>query len=1043
MLLEAVKKRSVRSPVSAATSLTTRIPVATFISSVSNPPPSSKPFRLVDSHTGNHFLIDTGAFLSVFPASDVDRRECRQDSSIQLVAANGTPIASYGRRRIQLFISGRSYEWDFVLADVTQPLIGSDFLAHFGLLVDVAGQRLLDSDNYASQPLLPQDGTPTQVNAAFAHVGPYANLFDEYSDVFRAELRQKPGSNPMHGIFHHIETIGPPVFSKFRRLSPQKLEVAKAAFDEMLAMGVCSRASSPYASPLHMVPKSDGSWRPCGDYRRLNQQTVPDHYPMPNITDLTSSLNGAKIFSKLDLLKGYFQVPVYPEDVPKTCIITPFGSFVFHYSTFGLKNSGATFQRMMDSIFGSISYCIVYVDDLLVFSRNESEHFQHLRTILSLLRDNGLVVRSDKCQFGVPTVSFLGHTISSSGIAPLESKVEAIKKFPVPSTVHELQRYLGLLNYYHRFIPHAANVLAPLYDAVSGKAKHLMWDSQLQEAFDRSKNLLADSTLLAYPVPKRPLELLTDASDVAVGAALQQVQSDGSHKPLAFFSKKLRPPEKRYSVFDRELLSAYLATRHFRYLLEGAEFTIKTDHRPLISALTKSSDALSARQQRQLSAISELGCLMEYVPGKSNPVADALSRIEIDSIQPGIDYRRMASLQASDPETAAYRSAITSLVWRDFSLPDSAETLLCDISTGKPRPLVPAAMRREVFEMIHSLSHPSIRATVDLVAKRFVWHGLRADVRTWARACLNCQKSKVIRHTESGISSFPDQGRRFAHLHVDIVGPLPLSDGFRYLFTMTERTTRWPDAVPMVDASTYSCAKALLEAWISRFGVPTHLTSDRGSVFTSKLWKNLSELLGIQLHVTTAYNPEANGMAERTHRTLKQSIMARCNDSRWSNHLPWILLGLRTTPKEGIGVSPAEMVYGEPISVPGEFFDHSDNNETIQFSLAQLRRVVGKFAPFRSTKANYRKTNIPNDLQKTQYVFIREDSHRPPLTRPYRGPYRVVGRSNKAMRLLIGNKMDWVSIDRLKCAYIDHEISPDIQYTRSGRLISSPDRFCP
>lgn len=479
-----------------------------------------------------------------------------------------------------------------------------------------------------------------------------------------------------------------------------------------------------------------------------------------------------------------------------------------------------------------------------------------------------------------------------------------------------------------------------------------MWDIQQQEAFDRSKHLLADSALLAYPVPNRPLELLTDASDVAVGAALQQVQPDGSRKPLAFFSKKLRSSEKRYSVFDKELLSVYLATRHFRYLLEGAEFTIKTDHRPLISALTKSKDALSARQQRQLSAISELGCLMEYVPGKSNPVADALSRIEIDSIQPGIDYRRMASLQASDPEIAAYRTAITSLVWRDFSLSDSGETLLCDISTGKRRPLVPSAMRREVFEMIHSLSHPSIRATTDLVAKRFVWHGLRADVRRWTRTCLHCQKSKIIRHIESGISSFPDQGRRFAHLHVDVVDPLPtcISDGFRYLFTMTERTTRWPDAIPVIDASTHSCAKALLDAWVSRFGVPAHLTSDRGSVFTSSLWKKLSELLGIQLHVTTAYNPEANGMAERTHRTLKQSIMARCTDGRWSDHLPWILLSLRTTPKVGIGVSPAEMVYGETISVPGEFFDHSNIDGSSRFSLEQLRRMVGKFAPFRPTK---------------------------------------------------------------------------------------------
>ena len=171
--------------------------------------------------------------------------------------------------------------------------------------------------------------------------------------------------------------------------------------------------------------------------------------------------------------------------------------------------------------------------------------------------------------------------------------------------------------------------------------------------------------------------------------------------------------------------------------------------------------------------------------------------------------------------------------------------------------------------------------------------------------------------------------------------------------------------------------------------------------------------------------------------------MARCTDNRWSDHLPWVLLGLRTTPKDGIGVSPAEMVYGETVSVPGEFFYQNSADESTKFSLEQLRRVVGKFAPFRPTKKNYRKTNVSEDLLKTEYVFVREDSHRPPLTRPYRGPYRVVDRSNKALRLSIGNKLDWVSIDRLKCAYMDDELSPRGEYTRSGRFVCPPDRFFP
>ena len=200
------------------------------------------------------------------------------------------------------------------------------------------------------------------------------------------------------------------------------LAAAKKAFVEMEQMGICTKGASPWASPLHMTPKADGTWRPCGDYRRLNMTTEADHYPMPNMADLTASIGKARVFSKLDLLKGYFQVPVYPEDVPKTAIVTPFGSYIFHYSTFGLRNSGATFQRLMDQILGHLTYCIVYVDDILVFSENHHDHRHHLREVLRLLQENGLVVRPDKCAFGTETVQFLGHQISPDGIHPCQAK---------------------------------------------------------------------------------------------------------------------------------------------------------------------------------------------------------------------------------------------------------------------------------------------------------------------------------------------------------------------------------------------------------------------------------------------------------------------------------------------------------------------------------------------------------------------------------------------------------------------------------------------
>lgn len=300
-------------------------------------PGGSPTFFLLDPITGIRFLVDTGAGRSLLPASRWKKPHLLQHD-VRLSAANGTPIPTFGCQHLKIRIGNRTYGWNFVVADVTLPLLGADFLANYHLLVDVRSGRLLDTDSLAATPIAaaPEDLTIQVIDATDS----YAHLRNSYPDVFKPELRQQPQSPVKHGIYHHIKTAGPPVFSRFRRLPPGKLVAAKQTFAELERLGICQKASSPWASPLHIVTKKDGSLRPCGDYRRLNMQTEPDHYPLPNIADVTSFLHGAKIFSKLDLLKGYYQVPVHTEDVPKTAVTTPFGTFTFNYSCFGLRNPG-------------------------------------------------------------------------------------------------------------------------------------------------------------------------------------------------------------------------------------------------------------------------------------------------------------------------------------------------------------------------------------------------------------------------------------------------------------------------------------------------------------------------------------------------------------------------------------------------------------------------------------------------------------------------------------------------------------------------------
>jgi transposase InsO family protein len=442
-----------------------------------------------------------------------------------------------------------------------------------------------------------------------------------------------------HNTEHIIETTGPPITCRARRLPPGKLAVAKKVFKELLQRGEIRPSKSPWASPLYMKPKSDGSWRVCGDYRAINARTKPDRSPVPNILDFNAELADKKVFSKIDVNKAFYHIPVSTEHIEKTAVITPFGLYEFLKMPFGMHNSAQTWQRFIDSLFRDIPNVYVYIDDILIASPNAIQHEQDIKKVLNVLYQAGLTINMAKCEFYKEEVSFLGYTVNSQGIKPHPDRLKAVLDFPQPKTVEQLRRFLGMANFYRRSTKQMAEPATDLYKLITTNIKRdktpVEWTPPTVQAFESIKQKLADAILLAHPNDKFPLILSTDVSSVALGATLQQL-NENTLQPLAFYSRKLSDTEKAWSTYDRELLAIFAAIKHFRPLLEGRHFTVYTDHKPLTYAFNQKLEKATPRQQRQLQYISQFTTNIQHVTGAANtfPPSNRLEHIHIDLVGP-------------------------------------------------------------------------------------------------------------------------------------------------------------------------------------------------------------------------------------------------------------------------------------------------------------------------------------------------------------------------------------------------------------------------
>jgi len=812
----------------------------------------------------------------------------------------------------------------------------------------------------------------------------FKKILNSYTDVIAVS---SDDLEPSELLPHHIELIAgsKPIKQKAYRISQIQLEALKIELKKLIDKGLIVPSHSPWSSPIVLVPKKNGRWRLCIDYRLLNNITKKDAYAIPIIQEIFDALKDAYIFSTLDLFSGYHQIPMFKDDQELTSFTTKFGNYYFKVMPFGLTNAPATFQREMNRIFFDlINKCVqIYLDDIIVYSPSIEQHLIDLTNVFEILRNNKLKMNIEKCHFCVYEVEALGHKISNKGLLPIERKVDAIKNLDIPTNISELRSFLGMVGYYRNFIENYASISEPLRKLLR-KNSPFIWTKEQTISFDNMKNSLCNAPILCYPRFDKPFIIRTDASYLGIGGVLLQLYEDKIEHPVFYISRSLSKSEHNYSITELEGTAAYYCINKFKPYILGNPFRtiLYTDHQPLVPII-KNNEPNTSKHARWCLLFSQLQVDVVYQPGRANILADALSRIKRKDIittnalvndnnsntegnvkennENNIDDEGNRSENGGNGivdnnniiinnnneedtprefideiENEKYISEFMKKFLTERIITINDKTYIKD--RGKLRLVIDDYLEKiKIIGMAHRIGHEGLQKTYDRIKQNFYWKNMILDIKKYISICKICQLNRS-EPSPNLVEQFRTPVEApFVRLGLDIIGPLKTtSKGNKYIIVCVDYFTLWVEAEASQTITSQDVITFLINVF-SRHGLPQIINMDNGTQLNSDFTKIFLDLYGVYIHFVVRYHPASNGLVENRNREIgKQLRNFAGKNNDWDTLLPLALWAIRTSKSSVSGYSSFELLYGREDILPNEINILCSLGESIEQPIEEL-----------------------------------------------------------------------------------------------------------